>query len=115
MPFTEDPRTGMGGVRTLRGYKSERFVGPVMALTNLELRWTFAHTRVLGQRFGFMLVPFLDMGRTFDQIRRTSLKDWNRAQGMGLRVAWNQATIIMMDYGFSREDSGLYINFAHIF
>lgn len=115
MPFTEDPRTGMGGVRTLRGFKSDRFVGPVMALGNLELRWTFAHTKLLGQQFSFIGVPFLDMGRTFDQIRRTSLRGWDRAQGAGLRVAWNLATVIMVDYGVSSEDSGLYINFGHIF
>ena len=115
MPFTEDPRTGLGGVRTLRGFKSDRFVGPVMALGNLELRWTFARTKVLGQQFAFIGVPFLDMGRTFDQIRRTTLRDWDRAQGAGLRVAWNLATVIMVDYGVSSEDSGLYINFGHIF
>lgn len=115
MPFTEDPRTGMGGARTMRGFKSERFVGPVMALGNFELRWTFAQTRLLKQQFGFMVVPFLDMGRTFDQIRRTSLRDWDRTQGVGFRVAWNLATIVMVDYGRGTEDSGLYINFAHIF
>jgi hypothetical protein len=30
-------------------------------------------------------------------------------------VAWNEATIIMVDYGFSSEGSGLYVNFNHIF
>jgi hypothetical protein len=115
MPFTEDPRTGLGGVRTLRGFKSERFVGPVMALANLELRWTFAQTRLFGQHFAFIGVPFLDMGRTFDEIRRTSLRDWDRAQGLGLRVAWNLATVVMVDYGRSAEDAGLYVNFGHIF
>ncbi len=114
-PFTEDPRTGMGGVRTLRGYKQDRFVGHVMALTNYEVRWTFANTRILGQRFAFIGVPFLDMGRTFDSVRNTNIDKWKRAEGLGLRVAWNLATIIMVDYGISEEDSGLYVNFTHIF
>jgi hypothetical protein len=114
-PFTEDPRTGMGGFRTLRGYKQDRFVGHVMALTNYELRWTFAQTRAFGQRFAFIGVPFLDMGRAFDAVRRTSLAGWNRDQGFGLRIAWNLSTIVMVDYGLSSEDSGLYINFSHIF
>jgi hypothetical protein len=32
-----------------------------------------------------------------------------------LRVAWNQATILVFDYGVSSEDAGLYIDFRHIF
>jgi hypothetical protein len=114
-PFTEDPRTGLGGVRSLRGYKDDRFVGHVMALSNFEVRWTFLETRRRDQRFAFIAVPFLDMGRVFDSIPNTTLAGWKRSEGMGLRVAWNLATIIMVDYGVSEEDSGLYINFAHIF
>jgi hypothetical protein len=86
-----------------------------MALTNYEIRWTFAKTKLLGQRFAFIAVPFVDMGRVFDSVRRTSLARWERSQGLALRVAWNLATIISIDYGVSNEDSGLYINFAHIF
>ena len=63
LPFTEDFRLGLGGVRTLRGYKQDRFVGPVMIVTNLELRWTMFHVDVLDQDFGFILVPFVDLGR----------------------------------------------------
>jgi outer membrane protein assembly factor BamA len=114
-PFTEDPRSGLGGARTLRGFKGDRFVGPVMVLANAEVRWTFWQTRFLDQRFAFMGVPFLDMGRAFDAVRRTSFAGWNRSQGFGFRIAWNLATIIMVDYGVSSEDTGLYINFAHIF
>lgn len=113
--FTEDPRIGMGGLRTLRGYKQDRFVGHVMALTNYEIRYTFAETMVFHQRFAFGVVPFLDIGRVFNSIPRTSLKDWNRTQGGGGRIYWNQATVIMVDYGFSDEDRGLYVNFGHIF
>ena len=53
--------------------------------------------------------------RVFDDVEQTTLAGWKRSQGMGLRIAWNEATIIMIDYGFSDEDSGLYLNFNHIF
>ena len=36
-------------------------------------------------------------------------------QGLGLRVAWNLATLLTFDYGFSDEDSGFYINLSQIF
>jgi Omp85 superfamily domain len=115
LPFIDDNHEGLGGVRTLRGYRQDRFVGPIIALTNYEVRWTFTKFRALHQGFGLILVPFLDMGRVFDDVGQTSFAGWKRSQGMGFRVAWNEATIIMVDYGFSEEDSGLYINFNHIF
>jgi hypothetical protein len=55
------------------------------------------------------------MGRVFDRVSETSLKHWARGQGAAFRVAWNEATIISMDYGFSEEDTGLYVTFNHIF
>jgi hypothetical protein len=115
LPFSEDSRFGLGGVRTIRGYKQDRFVGPVMALSNLEIRWSFYELVAAGQRFLFILVPFVDVGRVFDDVKSTRLTDWRRGQGAGLRVAWNQATVIFVDYGVSSEDTGLYINFNHIF
>jgi len=119
MPFSEDFRLGIGGVRTLRGYAQDRFVGPVMAVANFEVRWTVGHLKGKGQDFGFILAPFVDLARVFDKVSDTSLKDWKRGQGAGLRVAWNQATIVMVDLGFSVEETrvskGLYINFNHIF
>jgi hypothetical protein len=115
LPFTEDFRLGMGGVRTLRGYRQDRFVGHVMALTNLEVRWTLGHLKALDQDFGFILAPFVDLGRTFERASQTSFSGWKRGQGAAVRIAWNQATIVMVDYGVSSEDTGLYINFNHIF
>lgn len=114
-PFTEDPRTGLGGGRTLRGFKQDRFVGHVMAMTNYEIRWTFAETKLWRQRFAFEVVPFVDFGRSFDAVRKTTLAGWKRDEGGGLRIAWNQSTIVMVDYAVSDEDTGLYVNFGHSF
>jgi hemolysin activation/secretion protein len=115
MPFIDDNHAGLGGFRTLRGYAQNRFVGPVLALTNYEVRWTFAKFRVLKQGFALIAVPFLDIGRVFDNVGQTTFAGWKRTQGAGLRIAWNEATVIMVDYGFSDEDTGLYLNFNHIF
>jgi outer membrane protein assembly factor BamA len=115
MPFTEDNKWGLGGFRTLRGYKQDRFVGPVMALLNLELRWTFVHFQVLRQKLALIAVPFFDVGASFDDLSRFTLKTLKHGQGGGLRIAWNQATIIYCDVAFSDEDTGIYINFSHIF
>jgi hypothetical protein len=115
MPFIDDNHAGLGGFRTLRGYAQNRFVGPDMVLTNYEVRWTFVKFRLLHQGFGLIAVPFLDMGRVFDDVGQTTLGGWKRTEGGGLRIAWNEATVIMADYGFSDEGSAFYLNFNHIF
>jgi Omp85 superfamily domain len=115
LPFTEDPRAGLGGHRTLRGFRQDRFVGPVMAAINGEVRWTFAHTRLWKQNFAFIAIPFADLGRPFDQVSDLSAHDWRTTLGGALRISWNLATIVTIDYGVSNEDTGLYINFGHIF
>ena len=115
LPYTEDFKNGLGGLRTLRGFRQNRFVGPVLAMLNVELRWTFHHFNLWGQRFGLIAVPFVDTGRVFDSTSELSFQDWRRGQGLGLRMSWNLATIVSVDYGFSSEDTGLYINFGHQF
>jgi hypothetical protein len=115
MPFTEDPRAGLGGHRTLRGFRQDRFVGSVMTVANAELRWTWGHAYLKGQRLAFILAPFLDAGRPYDSLGDLSLRDWQPCYGGALRIAWNQATIVTVDYGRSSEDSGFYVNFNHIF
>jgi hypothetical protein len=115
IPWTEDPRNGLGGLRTLRGYKQDRFVGPVMTLLNAELRWTFVRFQVVGQKIALIAVPFVDLGAVFDRLDDVQLGGWRRGQGAALRISWNLATIVTIDYGRSAEDSGLYINFNHIF
>ena len=114
-PFTEDPRAGMGGHRTLRGFKQDRFVGSVMTLANAEVRWTFAHACFWKQKFAFIVVPFVDVGRPYDSLGELTLHDWKPTLGGAFRIAWNLATVITIDYGRSAEDAGFYVNFNHIF
>jgi hypothetical protein len=115
LPFIDDDHAGLGGLKTLRGYAQNRFVGPIITLTNYEVRWTFLKFHVLKQGVALIAVPFLDMGRVFDDVRQTTLGGWKRAQGGGLHIAWNEATVLLIDYGFSDEDTGLYLNFNHMF
>ncbi len=115
LPYTEDFRTGLGGHRTLRGFQQDRFIGHVLALMNLEARWTFYRFAVLRQKFALMVVPFVDTGRVFPRVGDFTFADWRHGQGAGFRASWNLATVICVDYAFSSEDSGLYINFNHQF
>jgi hypothetical protein len=115
LPFTDDPRGGLGGHRTLRGYRETRFVGPAMAAFTAEVRWTFTRFRLWRQKFGLIAAPFFDVGRSFDGLGDLTFADWRPSYGAALRISWNLATILTADYGVSSEDSGLYLNFGHIF
>jgi hypothetical protein len=115
LPFTEDFRNGLGGHRTLRGYRQDRFVGRTMALVNGEIRWTFTRFTAWKQKFGLIAVPFVDVGRSFDNVGALTLRDWRLSYGGALRISWNLATLVTIDYGLSAEDTGFYINFNHIF
>ncbi|EQA37797.1 outer membrane protein, OMP85 family [Leptospira inadai serovar Lyme str. 10] len=112
---TEGVIGGLGGLRTLRGYKQDRFVGRVMGWGNLEIRWKFGEASVGSEYFAFNIVPFFDFGRVWDDEHKIGTQGYKYSEGLGLRIAWNQATIIMIDYAKSREDEQLFVNFSHVF
>jgi len=114
-PFTDDPRAGLGGHRTLRGFRQDRFVGPVYTLLNAEARWTWGHACIWRQKLAFILVPFFDIGRPYDSLGDLTWRDWRSSYGGAFRVSWNLATIVTVDYGRSSEDTGFYVNFNHMF
>lgn len=115
LPFTDDPRAGLGGHRTLRGFRQDRFVGSVMTLVNGEVRWTFVRGTLWRQRLALVVAPFVDIGRPYDSLRELTWRDWRPSYGAALRIPWNLATVVTIDYGVSAEDTGLYVNFNHIF
>jgi len=108
-------KEGLGGFRTLRGFYGERFVGPVQIQGNLELRWTVGSFTILNQNLRPMFVPFLDLGRVFDKSDRFSFDKWQPTGGLAFRLAWNVATIVSFDLGFSREGYGFYMETGHPF
>ncbi|MCW7469707.1 Omp85 family outer membrane protein [Leptospira kanakyensis] len=112
---TETNQSGLGGRTTIRGYKQDRFVGQTMAFANFEIRWKFAETEFWGQHFDFQLVPFYDVGRVWDRTEDANLKNYKHSRGIGLRIPWNQATVIYFDHAISNEDRQTFINFNHIF
>jgi hypothetical protein len=115
LPFTDDPRAGLGGNRTLRGFAQDRFVGSVMTLVNLEARWTFVRGTLFRQKLALILVPFVDVGRPYDSLGQLTWRDWQPSYGGAVRIPWNLATVVSVDYGRSSEGTGFYVNFNHIF
>jgi outer membrane protein assembly factor BamA len=86
-----------------------------MAFGNVELRYRFAQANIRKQTFGFMLLPFFDVGGVWDKPSRLNFTNLRYSEGAGLRVAWNQSTIVALDYAFSREDRQFFLELNHAF
>jgi hypothetical protein len=105
----------LGGSQALRGYRESRFAGMVTALANFELRSRFYQTRVLNQHLAFYVVPFFDAGTVWDSFADIELNNIKTNPGIGARIAWNQATILRLDYARSEEDAQFFFVFGHTF
>ncbi len=105
----------LGGARSLRGFREYRFVGPLTALVNLELRTRFYKFSALRQNFTLGLVPFVDVGRVWDRLGDFNFRDYRWNYGIGGRIAWNQATILRFDFARSAEATQFFFGFQHIF
>ncbi len=105
----------LGGERSLRGYREARFMAPTVALVNLEMRSRLYDFKLLNQNFNVGLTPFFDFGNVFDGLDKMSFRRWRGAPGIGARMAWNQSTIVRLDYAQSPEGSQVFFGFNHIF
>jgi hypothetical protein len=106
---------GLGGGWSLRGYKENRFTGPVTALADIELRYDAASAVIAGQHFLVTPVVFGDAGRVWDRAAGLGLSGYRTDVGGGVRIAWNRATIVNATWGRSAEDTNLFIDFGHQF
>jgi outer membrane protein assembly factor BamA len=107
---------GMGGSKTLRGYKQARFAAPVMQYLDIELRYKFTQFKVLKQHLALSVVPFFDEAGVWDNLSRiTHLENIRYSEGLGLRIAWNVNTILRFDYAISKEDRQFFFALGHTF
>ncbi|WP_372638855.1 BamA/TamA family outer membrane protein, partial [Fodinibius sp.] len=125
---------GLGGGKTLRGVLRNRVVGDGMVYGNVELRWVFLITRLLGQEFLIGLHGFADAGQTIKEIaidrslvpagQHDRYFDQERdglhtSLGMGLRFTLDRNFILAVDYGVATDPrdgtGGLYISVGNVF
>lgn len=99
----------LGGKQSLRGYRANRFLARSMWFTSLELRYRFLEAKLGKQRFAFGVAPFFDAGTVRDRWQDLNFTKIKFSYGAGLRIAWNQSTILSFDYGKSKEDGLFYI------
>jgi hypothetical protein len=105
----------LGGGRSLRGYREARFLAPTVALVNLEMRARLHDFRLFKQHLAIGVTPFFDCGSVWDKPGDMNFRQWKGAPGLGGRIAWNQSTILRLDYAQSREGRQFFFGFGHIF
>lgn len=105
----------LGGRQSLRGYRANRFLARSMWFTNVELRVRLAETQIGKQRFAFGVAPFFDAGTVRDRWQDLNFKNIKTSYGGGLRIAWNQSTVLSFDYGHSKEDRLFYFGIGQAF
>lgn len=105
----------LGGSRSLRGFRANRFLARSLWFTNVELRYRIGETLLWNERFSLTLSPFLDAGTVRDRWQTLNFSDVKFSYGAGTRIAWNQSTVITLDVGFSNEDRLLFFGIGQIF
>ncbi len=105
----------LGGKQSLRGYRANRFLARALWFANAELRVRLVDVSMGGQHFGIGIAPFVDAGTVRDRLQDLGLAHLRASCGAGLRIAWNQSTIVFLDYGVSREDRLLFFGIGQVF
>lgn len=105
----------LGGKQSLRGFRANRFLARSMWFTNFEIRARLAEVGFFKQNFSFTVAPFFDLGTVRDRWQDLNFTNIRYAYGTGLRIGWNQSTIISLDYGLSKEDHLLFFGLGQVF
>lgn len=105
----------LGGKASLRGYRANRFLARSMWFANFELRARLAETNLWKQHFSFTVAPFFDMGTVRNRWQDLNFQNIKTSYGAGLRIGWNQSTILYFDYGRSKEDGLFFLGIGQNF
>ncbi|WP_312345207.1 Omp85 family outer membrane protein [Chryseobacterium binzhouense] len=105
----------LGGKQSLRGFRANRFLARSLAFANVELRYRVAEAKWAKQHFAFGVAPFFDMGTVRNDWKDLSFRDIKYSYGGGLRIAWNQSTVLFFDYGMSKEDRLFFFGIGQAF
>lgn len=96
----------LGGNNTLRGYPQDRFINNTVIYCNAELRFKL-YNRLGG-------IAGLDFGKTWNVVPKIDLSNWIYSPVVGFRYYMDNF-IVRADLSISKETSGFYLNFGHIF
>jgi Omp85 superfamily domain len=105
---------GLGGSGGIRGYPSNQFIDRFMAMSNMEMRYTFGRVEALGG-IDFQGFYFYDVGRVAPRMAEFDLHGLHRAWGPGIGLIWQKTTIVTIFLGKSQYESFTAFKLSHMF
>jgi len=107
---------GIGGSKSVRGLLKNRYLGPVEAFGNFELRWRLIDFSMIGQSFFLSLSGFYDFGGAWNTLEAISTDTFHAGQGGGVQLGWDESFIISVNAGRSEDTNfALYIGVGYLF
>jgi len=110
-----DSTIGFGGDKFIRGFQSNRFIDHIKMALGWELRWEALTFSWAKQKLEVVLVPWVDMGRVWNELLPFKLGTIHASTGWGTRITWNDRFIIRGDFAMTQEGSALYVELGHSF
>ena len=105
----------VGGRRSIRGWRSNRFAGRTSMFTNAELRvklFNYSSYIALGE---FGLLGFYDNGRVWTEADESPGRVWHQGYGGGIWFSIFNMYVVNASLGFSEEDHILDIKLGFLF
>lgn len=110
------PYDGIGGNDTMRGIGKFRFLDNMKIVFTPEIRWRFLDFGpFLWDMWHLELVLFSDIGGSWHDFSSFSFSEIEVTWGAALRILWGEDFIIAADFGFWRDQMGVYIGLDHQF
>lgn len=110
-----DSTIGFGGDKFFRGFQSNRFIDHIKFALGWELRWKAMTFSWAKQKLEIVLVPWIDLGRVWNELLPLKLGTIHASTGWGTRITWNDRFIVRSDFAVTQEGSALYVELGHSF
>lgn len=113
IPFYE--QSSLGGEETLRGYGRDRFIDNHMIVFNVEERLHMFGIKMFNVNIEGEMVPFVDMGRTYNNFNFRQFDNWKITPGVGFRGIVRPNVMARVDWGYSKEGGAVFAGLHYPF
>ncbi|MEM8485487.1 MAG: BamA/TamA family outer membrane protein [Bacteroidota bacterium] len=105
----------IGGRRTVRGWRSNRFAGRTSVYTNAEVRAKLFNVNSYVATGEFGLLGFYDNGRVWTEADTVTGRVWHQGYGGGIWISLFDAFVLNATMGFSEEDEIFDLKFGFLY
>ena len=112
-PFYE--RNSIGGVKSLRGFGTDRFVDSNRFFSTVELRTLAVRRQLFDVMTELEVAPFIDAGQVFNSARTVPLDDLHFVGGVGFRGLVRPQVVGFVDIGYGSDGPAVFTGLDYPF